>query len=216
MRLHVRQRYVAILTVSKLILICILACFLIIPLTAGNDDLAIINQANLQVARVEYFAQAVQTLAYRPLTFHSEAVSGMEVNLPVLQQTQNGLMKGDSSLGLPSNPPDDVRMLLTNMQPDYSATVTALKAILTNPDKPPDPLQVDIVMRHTQPYAVGLYQVVLALSKHAEERKILFFVIEIILLVLVLLDVGGGYLFLIRPVLKEVSSELIPAQATPS
>ncbi len=204
MRLHVRQRYVAILTVSKLILICILACFLIIPLMAGNDDLAIINQANLQIARVEYFAQAVQTLAYRPLTFHSEAVSGMEVNLPILQQTQNGLLKGDSSLGLPSNPPDDVHQLLVNMQPDYSATVTALKVILANPDKQPDPIQIDIVMRHTQPYAVGLYQVVLALTKHAEGRKIFFFVIDIVLVVLVFLDVGGGYVFLIRPVLRDV------------
>lgn len=214
MRLHVRQRYVAILTVSKLILICILACFLVIPLVAGNDDLAIINQANLQVARVEYFAQAVQVLAYRPLTFHSEAVSGMEVNLPILQQTQNGLLKGDTTLGLPNNPPDDVHILLVNMQPDYSAMVAALKAILANPDKQPDPLQVDIIMQHTQPYAIGLYQVVQAMTKHAEQRKILFFIIDIVLVVLVLLDVGGGYLFLIRPVLKEVSDELIPAQAT--
>lgn len=216
MRLHVRQRYVAILIVSKLILLCILACFLIIPLLAGNDELAIINQANLQVARVEFFAQATQTLAYRPLTFHSEAVSGMEVNLPILQQTQNGLLKGDPSLGLPSNTPDDVRQLLLNMQPDYSATVTALKIILANPDKPPDPIQVDIVMRHTQPYAVGLYQVVQAMTKHAEERKTLFFVIDIILVVLVLIDIGGGYLLLIRPVLKEVVDELISTQATPT
>lgn len=204
MRFHVRRRYVAILTLSKLILLCILACFLIIPLMVGNDDLAILNQANLQVARVEFFAQAIQVLAYRPLTFHSEAVSGMEVNLPVLQQTQNGLLKGDTSLGLPSNPPDDVHQLLLNMQPDYSAVVSALKAILANPDKPPDPIQVDIVMQHTQPYAVGLYQAVLALTKHAEERKILFFVIDIVLAVLIFLDIGGGYVFLIRPVLRDV------------
>lgn len=203
MRFHVRQRYVAILTLSKLILICILACFLIFPLIAGNDDLVVLNQANLQISRVEYFAQAVQTLTYRPISFHSEAVSGMEVNLPVLQQVQNGLLKGDTSLGLPSNPPDDVHQLLINMQPDYSATVAALKAILANPDKPPDPLQVDIVMQHTQPYAVGLYQVVLALTKHAEERKVFFFVIDIILVVLIFLDIGGGYLFLIRPVLQD-------------
>ena len=216
MRFHVRRRYVAILTLSKLLLLCILACFLIIPLMSGNDDLVSINQTNLQVARIEYFAQAVQTLAYRPLTFHSEAVSGMEVNLPILQQTQNGLLKGDTSLGLPSNPPDDVHQLLINMQPDYSATVTALKVILANPDKQPDPIQIDIVMRHTQPYAIGLYQVVQAMTKHAEQRKILFFVIDIVLVVLIFLDVGGGYLFLIRPVLKEVSDELIPTQATSS
>lgn len=204
MRFHVRRRYVAILTLSKLILLCILACFLIIPLMVGNDDLAILNQANLQIARVEYFAQAIQTLAYRSSTFHSEAVSGMDVNLPILQQTQNGLLKGDTSLGLPNNPPDDVRMLLTNMQPDYSAMVAALKIILASPDTLPDPIQVDIVMRHTQPYAVGLYQVVLALTKHAEERKILFFVIDIVLAVLIFLDIGGGYVFLIRPVLRDV------------
>lgn len=207
MRFHVRRRYVAILTLSKLLLLCILACFLIIPLMSGNDDLVSVNQTNLQVARIEYFAQAVQTLAYRPLTFHSEAVSGMEVNLPILQQTQNGLMKGDTALGLPNNPPDDVHQLLINMQPDYNAMVAALKAILANPDKPPDPIQVEIVMMHTQPYAIGLYQVVQAMTKHAEQRKILFFVIDIVLVVLVLLDVGGGYLFLIKPVLKEISAE---------
>lgn len=201
MTLHVRQRYMLILTLSKLLLLCILAGFITLPLWDGNDDLIELNTVNIQIARAEYFASAVQTLEYRSISYHSEAISGMEVNLPTLQQVHNGLLNGDRSLGL-NAPSPTVAQTLVASNADYSALVAALKAILAHPSDRPDPTQVDIVMSHAQPYAVALYQVSFALTHDAEVRKAWLIAIELVLALILFGDVLIGYIGLVRPALK--------------
>lgn len=195
-----------ILTISKIILLCLLAGFIALPLLAANNDLTALNTINIQIARAEYLVQAVETLEYRPISFHSEAVGGIETSLPTFQQVQNGLLNGNSALGLESPPPDIDQMLVANGA-NYSALVAALKAILAHPSDRPDLTQVDIVMAHAQPYAVALYQISFVLTQHAQERRIWIIVIELVLVLIIFADILIGYIVLIRPTLKAAQRE---------
>lgn len=145
----------------------------ILPLLSGQDDLIVMQQANFQLARDEFMAKDVLSLAYRPASFHSQAINELQTILPQFQRVQVGLLHGDVSLGLPGDPPDSVRAALLVSQTDYIAIVTAVNHLLADPDASnPDMIQVEIVLQHERLYTSEMYQVITLLQQDAEARKV--------------------------------------------
>lgn len=214
MRANVRRKYLGILTGSKIFLLLILLVFQIVQLLPGSSDILAINQANLQISRVEFIASAVQTLAYRPTTFHSQAINELQLNFSIFKQVQVGLDQGDSNLNLPPNPPSDERQLLLSMQPDYTAIVGSLQIVLAHPDNTPPISEVTIIMDHSEKLAVALYQLTTIMTQHAEQNKPLLIAIQINLTAIIILDIVLGYFLLIRPLTKETAINVISPQTT--
>ncbi len=201
MKAKILNAYMISALVLALFLLVVLAAFEIFPALSGNDDLIVTQQANLQLARNEFIAKDVLILAYRPITNHSQAINELQTILPMLQQVQAGLRNGDSTLGLPANPPDNVKIALTATQSDYLSITIALKNILLHPDSTTvDPVQLSIILQHERSYTTSMYQVVLLLQGNAEAQKIQLLIIKISLAGAVGLVVILKYLLLTREV----------------
>lgn len=203
MKTTLTRAYVTITSTGIILLLLIVAGFTLLPVTAGNDDLLILGQTSVQIARSEFIAKEVLVLAYRPAIYHSEAVSGLQTNLPVFEQVQTGLLKGDAALGLPPNPPDDVARAVSRTNDDYQAIVAALKSILARPDMTADPIQVDIIATHEPDYSLGMYQVAALLQIHAESWKLQLLIIRMTIIGVALIAKIINYLLVTRTVIHE-------------
>ncbi|HLZ64374.1 MAG TPA: hypothetical protein VKR06_46180 [Ktedonosporobacter sp.] len=205
MKAEVQRASTVWVIATMLLLLFMLIGFDLYPFITSNDDLVIEQQAWLQVARDEYLAKDTLILAYRPATYHSQAVSDLQTILPGLQQTQNGLLKGDASLGLPDNPSDEVKQLLQRAQSDYVPLVTALKVILAHPDGPVDPIQINIVMMHEYPYSITMAQLAILIQQQAEATNLHILIIKIVIKTLLILVIAGHYLIIGRKVLDKLA-----------
>lgn len=200
--LHIYMIGALILTLFLLLSLVIFDCF---PLLPGNDNVVIIQQANLQLARDEFISKDVLTLAYRPATYHSQAVSELQTILPQFQQVQAGLLSGNAALGLPGNPPDNVRVALLATQSDYTAITTATSHLLAHPDSAsPDPIQVEIILQHERLYIGEMYQVITLLQQNAEAHTVQLALIEVVVIACTGAVVLLKYLLFARYALKRI------------
>jgi len=166
------RTYMIMSLVLTLFLLLSLVIFNSLALFPSNDDIVVMQQANFQLARDEFLSKDVMVLAYRPLSYHSQAINELQTVLPQFQQVQTGLLQGNAVLGLPSNPPDNVKAALLASQSDYLAITTAVQHLLAHPDATtPDMIQVEIVLQHERFYVGEMYQVVTLLQQNAEARK---------------------------------------------
>lgn len=175
-----------------------------IPITNGNNDSVIQQQASFQLARDEFLVKDIFALAYRPATARAQAVSEIQIQLPIFQKTQTGLMNGDPSLSLPANPSNGVKAALLDAHPDYLAMVAAIQIILAHPDATPDPIQVSIVAGHERPYTAAMYTVVTLLQQEAQTRVIQLLVLKMTLIGLVIILVLLKYLLFTQKVIKQM------------
>jgi len=214
MKAKTQRAIVSMVVASITFLLLTLIGFDIYPLTTGNDALIVEQQAWLQVVRDEYLAKSVLILAYRPVSSHSQAISNLQVILPGFQQTQSGLLNGDTLLGLPSNPSDDVKRILQQAQSDYVPLVAALKVILAHPDGPVDPTEVDIVLLHDYPYSITMAGLATLLQQQAEAVNLHLIIIKLILKTsLIAIIVGYHFLSGRRMFDKLVEIEMTEEQA---
>jgi hypothetical protein len=175
------------------------------PLIAGNNGYQVEQQAWLQVARVEYLAKDVLVLAYRPVTFHSQAISDLQVIVPQMIQTQNGFLHGDASLGLPP-PSSDVQLLLMRANSDYQPIIAALQALLGKPDGPTDPVQVNIILAHDYSYAILMAQVASLEQQQAETIAQHLIVLRVLLKVVLILTLLIYYFMALRPLFTQLEA----------
>lgn len=184
-----------------------------IPVTNGNNDLVVLQQATLQLARNEFLVKNVYALAYRPATARAQAIGELQIQLPAFEKTQAGLMYGDPSLGLPDNPSSGVKTALLSAQSDYLAIDTAVKVILAHPDSAPDPTQVNIVAMHERPYISEMYPVVVLLQQEAQTRVIQVLLLKMALIGLITILVLLKYLLFTQKVIKKMIDD---EQTSPS
>jgi len=186
-----------------LFLLIALVGFEILPMTAGNDDFVVLQQANLQIVRVQLLAKDVLVLAYRPDLYRTQAVNELQTVLPSFRSVQPALLNGNPSLGLPGNPSDSVQAFLSIGQSDYTAIVAAVDNILLHPGNSPDIVQVNIVLQHERAYTTAMYQVAALLQGEAEVRKMQLFIIKIALTGVIALLVVLKYLLFTKNVVRE-------------
>lgn len=207
MKANVLRLYMLAMMGGSIFLLIALAVFETFPVTNGNNDLVVLQQANFQIARHEFLVKDVYALAYRPASGRAQAISELQIQLPAFQKVQEGLMNGDATLGLPPNPSNGVKSALISAQPDYLAEITAIKAILAHPDNTPDPIQVNIVAGHERPYIASMYPVVVLLQQETEARVIQLLVWKMSLIGLVVLLVILKYLLFTQKAIRKMIEE---------
>jgi hypothetical protein len=132
-----------------IILILFSIGFAALPLIP-NSSLDVIRITVRQRALEERIVKDALTLTYQPSS-RVQAVSELQNTLPVWEQVQNGLMNGDTSLGISPNQPSDTKLLLLQAQSDFVNMDTSARQILAHPS-PVDATQLSIILQHEQSY----------------------------------------------------------------
>lgn len=204
---------IVVIRTLLLVMLC-LALFLLLatiaveflPLTSGNNDQMVLSQAELQITRHEYLVKDAYIMAYRGDALRIQAIGEVQVLLPSYEQVQEGLMKGNASLGLPP-PSDTVKAELQAARSDYLAVDTALRIILLHPDKPPDPVQVSIIAQHDRPYLTTMYTVVTLLQQEASARALRFLGLKVSFLGATMLVICLKYVLFTQRVVQKLIEE---------
>ena len=171
-----------VLRVTCVLLIAILIGFEAVPITAGSDA-QYIYQASAQRARSQIFAKSAYVLKYRPDGERSQAISDLQVTLPLFEQEQTVLL---------ANSAPDVQNILQTIRPDYLALVTAVQSILAHPNAA-NAIEIDIVLSHERPYLLTSNSLLTLLQRHSDDRTSqLFYIkvfIEALLVTLIVLSI---------------------------
>lgn len=124
-----------------------------------NEGVQVIQRARKQRGLSERIAKNALILVLGDKSLHTQAVSELQTTLPEWERVQQGLEKGDASLGLPGSTPGDVDFLISQARPDFIAIDTAARAILVRSDDPANATQLSIVLEHSQSYYLKMSDV---------------------------------------------------------
>lgn len=139
-------------------LLVVLGLAAVFPLYANYSQY--IYQAGLQSTRVEVIASSMMVLEYRPQAEHIDAIARIQTALPALTKEQNTLAISTAT---------DTRVLVQQSQPSFTLITTAAQTVVSNPTKPVDPAEVDIVMKERVEYRTDINLVVQILVQHSNE-----------------------------------------------
>lgn len=182
----------------------------VFPLFPSNNDTTINEQSTLQLARAEFIVKDIFTLAYRPTSYHAQALSEIQIELPQFQEVQQGLLHGDSVLNLPSTQPDNVLTALNAAQTSYLTFVTAVKTIIANPDKTPDPVELEIVAQQERPYVSEMAIVIEVLNQNTQSRLVQLIVLKMFIYAAIFVTISIKYFLFTQPMIhKMVQQEQI-------
>lgn len=175
LNLHLSRTMMHILASGGLFLLLVLAGFQAIPILTG-DDAQYVFQAEAQKERCSLFVTSALTLEYRPISEHTQALSDMQVTLPLFQQQQAFLL---------TNPLPDVQAQLQVSHAAYLAIVAAVSSVTTYTTHKVDQIQVNIIMQNNRDYLKTIGDLIMLLQQHEIlEAQHLFFIelfIEILL-----------------------------------
>ena len=155
---------------SCIVLLLLLAGFQALPLS--HYEVNYLNSAETQRVRSQILVKSALTLAYRPAAEHSQAISDMQVVLPLFIQEQQALNANRSA---------DVQQAVQLARSDYSALVSSSQSIIAHADKPIDRLQVDILVAHNHGFVNAETEVIAVLLNHEAADQTYLFVLECIL-----------------------------------
>lgn len=205
MQQHPRKlrTYVRIFLTVCLALLILLSLFQWIWVLGGSGT-SIMYRAGLQRDLTERITKDVLTLAYRPITEHPQAINELQNTLPAWEHGQHALQTGDPALALPRHPPDTILQLMISSQPDFAAIDTAARQIIAHPDKPVDPVEVDIIVAHERDYFLTLAQVNTAWQQYIDGAFLQIFWIEEGLVGIVVGMLVGNYFLVSRRVYNRI------------
>lgn len=171
-----------------IVLLLIIIALEALPLLNNTDSINIFHLVARQRVLEERVVKDALILAYRASPDeHAEAISEMQTSLPTWEKVQNGLQNGDGSIGIPQNYlPSDLKLLLTQTQPDFTYLDAAARKILAHPS-PVDLVQLSIVLQHDQGYYISMAQVVNSAQDHIQGAARIYFSIELIVALILLI-----------------------------
>lgn len=184
-------------TFSRIIIIAGIALLLLLSgfesLPLAHYGTTYLQNADAQRVRSQVLVKSAFILAYRPTAERPQAISDMQVTLPLFIQEQTLLT---------NNPNPDVQQSAINTNADYAAIVSATQKILAQPiTKPVDPVQVDILCAHNRDFLINETQTISIIQAHEQSEQFFLFMIEVIL-DLLLLFLAIGFLVVFELVLK--------------
>lgn len=170
-----------IIFIARIVLLLLLIV-IFIPEAMSRPVAGLVN-AELQQARCERIAKDALILQYRPAIEQPQAISELQVLLPVFQQEQ---------VALTSYPDSQVQLLVLQSNSDYLPMVDAVKSIIANQGKPIRANQVDIILLHEHSYEVAANQIVMLMQQDltAQSTQIFGIAFGIILLSIVLVVIS--------------------------
>lgn len=162
------HRFVRVLSFSAILLIIMQIAFeLLLPFVDASSYL---NQAGLQRTRSDVLALAMMTLEYRPVSERAQAISNLQVTLPLFESEQD-LLNANASTS-------DEQLLLQQMKGDYLAIVASAQSVVDVPSKIVDSIQVNIIMMHKDAYRSTMNLLQTVLVHHVENLTWTLFYIE--------------------------------------
>ncbi len=205
MQAHAQKQMVLIVTITMIALLLCLIGLDVLPLTKGNDPLVSEQQAMLQAARVELLAKDALILQYRPITYHSQMISDLQTQLPMMEEVQHGFEKGDTALGIPSQHSDTETLLLTNARVEFDPLDAALRALLKGGNGPVDHTQVDIIEQHEYVYALAMARLAVALQQDGETTILHQVLIKVSIKFTIIVVLACFYIFSGRKILHRLA-----------
>jgi hypothetical protein len=185
-------------------LLIITLAFEAIPLISGTSVATFRIMARQRVLE-QRVVKDVLILAYRSSPEdHAEAISELQTTLPAWENFQNGLRAGDTSLGISPNMPGDVRLLLTQAQPDFTYLDAAAHQVLAHPS-PVDLVQLSIILQHDQPYYIAMAQANDLFQERIQDAAKVYFGIEVCMCV-ASISIWIVLLFLVHSFVKRSKS----------
>lgn len=184
-----------VIIVFSLFLLLLVGIAELFPLYA--DYPTYINNAGTQRARVEVLVSSMLILQYRPPSEQANAVATIETTLPLFKQEQTTLL---------DDPARDIQAIMLQAQPNYLALVAAVQTAISNPTKPVDPVQVNIMIMKRDAYRAAINQVTATLIQHAEDSTRTLFYIKSGIVVL-LMGFGCFYWLVLEKRMKHVIVE---------
>lgn len=203
MRHHLQtvRAFVHIIAIASMLLLLVLAGFAAVPVT-GQSNSAALSQASVQPVRCAAMTANDLVLLYRPTTEHAQAISSLQVALPLFEQEQQTLL---------ANPDTEVQWLLQQARPDYLAMVQAEQEIIAHPNDAQLATQVTIVLAHERGYLLTMNQLVFTLQQQDDAQLTHLFWIETGI-VFILLIIAGIASTVVSRTLGQVST--LPAHQT--
>lgn len=159
-----------IILLSCIALLLLLAGFQALPLS--HYEVNYLNSAETQRVRSQIIVKSALTLAYRPVAEHAQAISDMQVILPLFIQEQQTL---------DANRNADVQQAVQLARSDYLALVSSAQSVITHANKPIDHIQVDILVAHNRGFVNAETEVITVLLNHEAADQAYLFAIECIL-----------------------------------
>jgi hypothetical protein len=161
-----------------IILLFFTLAFEALPLMS-NTTLGTFRLMTRQRVLEQRIIKNVLVLAYRTSSDeHAEAISELQTTLPTWEKVQAGLRNGDTALGISPNLPEDIKLMLTQAQPDFAYMVASAHQILAHPS-PVDPVQLAIIQQHDQPYYLAMAQVSDLFQERIQNAARVYFGIEL-------------------------------------
>jgi hypothetical protein len=123
-----------------------------------NSTLSVIRVIARQRTIEQLIVKDVLIMAYRPTADHVQAISELQNALPNWEKVQNGLQNGDADLGISSNLPSDIKLLVLQSQSDFTSIDTSAHQILAHSSEV-DQTQLLIILQHERAYSLTIFQV---------------------------------------------------------
>lgn len=148
-----------ILLVTSTLLFLLLAASLFIPLSYGSTDQYISN-ATLQLARSNGFAKNALLLQYGTKTDQAQAISDLQVALPLFESEQNILLLTHDQ---------NAQATLQAARGNYLAIVDAVSILISHGETSVDPTQVSIIGMNSRGYNTTMNSYLLILQNQAND-----------------------------------------------
>lgn len=174
------------LLIASTLLSVILILALLVPLSYGSAE-SYIGEASLQLARSNGFAKNALILEHGPPADQAEALSDLQVSLPLFVDEQNKLQRNSNQ---------GVQDMLSQAQGNYLALVTATTTIINQPS--PDPTQVVIIIDNSRAYNTVMNRYLMALEQQANDFNAHLVLFQESITVLLIIGVGALQVLWIR------------------
>jgi len=162
-----------------LFLLLISVVFESLPLIPGSTTLDTFRLMIRQRSLEERIVKNTLILAYRASPDErAEAINELQNTLPTWEKVQTGLRNGDASLGISPNLPTEVKLLLAKIQPNFVSLDTASRKVLDH-HSPVDPVQIDIILQHSQLYYLTMAQASDAFQESILNNARIYFSVEL-------------------------------------
>jgi hypothetical protein len=199
--------YICALT-SVALLVLIGQVIIQIAIHQQDDDALIIGIAGRQSMLSQKIGKTALVIEYTvPPSARAGQLQDLQQSLDLWQRSQQGLLNGDASLGLPGHPSDEVKRLFNVISPNYEFIVSATTSLLSIADQDrekPGPFpnldpHVQTILAQVPGFLTGMDQIVSQYQREAEGRVSNLRVLEVILAGTTLSVLAGEGWFIFRP-----------------
>lgn len=175
-------RFMTIMIVIGLLLLIVMQSLWVF---AGSET-SIIQQVNLQQARAETIAKDICIISSNHTGINTTNLTELQTNLVLFKKAQNGIIHGDSDLGLPSTISGTVQQSIELTNDDYLSLTSIADSIVANPNTPILSSDTLIAVNSSRSYVKEMSNAALIYKHQIDVGFYMLFYVEAFLTIVVL------------------------------